>query len=56
MELVLPVSGISVELSPMKYKDEKIFTDEKLVKQGKNYDYVISTKKRKVIYFTFPYQ
>lgn len=41
MELVLPVSGISVELSPMKYKDEKIFTDEKLVKQGKNYDYVI---------------
>ena len=30
MELVLPVSGISVELSPMKYKDEKMFTDEKL--------------------------
>lgn len=41
MNLVLPVSGISVELSPMKYKDEKMLTDEKLVKQGKNYDHVI---------------
>lgn len=43
MELILPVTGKSVLLEPMRAREEKMLTDKKLVKKNTNVDAVLGS-------------